>query len=147
MGEEKLSPEELEAVKFMLSHLARFDDKANILIRGSGVTLILVAGLAGFLITFLSTERIFALFVFLLIPILLLCGCVISSSLLLWPKFTESVFFSKESYKVLEVKYRDSLAKKDKWIKRAIFFLVSGLLSFAGWLLYYFYLFFFIKPG
>ncbi|RLI06097.1 hypothetical protein DRO26_00210 [Candidatus Bathyarchaeota archaeon] len=138
----KLSKEELEQVKFMLTHLSRFDDKANILVRASGTTLVLVAGLSGFLITLLRVGRTLMVFI-LLVPVFSLCISVICSSMLLWPKFTESLFFKKESYDVLESKYRDSLEKKDKWIKRAIVSLIFGLLSYVGWLLCYFYLFLF----
>lgn len=135
-----LSSEELEHVKFMLAHLTRFDEKANALIRGSGIVLVLVASLSGFLLTLITSEKI-VIFFLLFIPVVSLSCCVIFSSLLLWPKFTVSPFFTKETYEKIEYKYIKSLMKKDKWIKMGIISLIFGLLSYSGWLLYYFYIY------
>ncbi|ADC66563.1 hypothetical protein Ferp_2455 [Ferroglobus placidus DSM 10642] len=130
------SEKEIEEVKFMLSHLKTIDDKTDIIIKASNGVLTLIVGIVAFMIAFAS-EKITAYDVILVsVPISLVLVSMVSSLLLLYPKFTQLVFFEREDFQTIERRYYLSLKKKNFWMKISVFSLVLGILSFILWFMY-----------
>ncbi len=130
------SEKEIEEVKFMLNHLKTMDDKTDIIIKASNGVLTLIVGIVAFMIAFAS-ERITTYDVILVsIPISLVLVSMVSSLLLLYPKFTQLVFFEREDFQTIERRYYLSLKKKNFWMKVSVFSLVLGILSFILWFMY-----------
>lgn len=133
----RLTNDELRQVDFMLSHLSAIDKKTDIIVKGTSATLALIVGSMAYIITFAPAKE-----PILVIPVVVPISCVlvslICSSLLLWPEFTQYVFFTKDDFDGIEVKYWASLRKKNRWLKMASISLVVGLVSFMAWLYLYF---------
>lgn len=135
--EERLSERELQEINFMLEHLKVLDDKIDITIKASNGILALVVGVMAFMIAFVREEVGIGEILLFLIPVSSVLLSVISSILLLYPKFTQYVFFEKKmSFEEIESLYRLSLRKKSNWIRLSVFSLVLGMASFIIWFVY-----------
>jgi len=127
---------EMEEVKFMLNHLKTIDDKTDIIIKASNGVLTLIVGIVAFMIAFASDKITTRDVILVSVPISLVLVSMISSLLLLYPKFTQLVFFEREDFQTIERRYYLSLRKKNFWMKVSVFSLVLGILSFILWFMY-----------
>lgn len=132
-----LTKDELKQVDFMLSHLSAIDNKIDIVVKGSSGMLALIVGSMAYVITFAPVKELI-LVISVVVPISCILYSLICSSLLLWPEFTEYVFFTKDDFEGIETRYWASLRKKNRWLKMASISLVIGLVSFMVWLYLYF---------
>jgi hypothetical protein len=136
-GETRFSQDEILQVNFMLNHLKTLDDKTDIIIKASNGILALVVGIVAFMIAFAPHKLGTMEILFVLVPISSILFSVISSLLLLYPKFTQYVFFEKKrSFNEIERLYHLSLRKKSSWIKLSVMGLIFGIISFIGWFIY-----------
>ncbi len=128
-----LNDREMSYVNFMLNHLKTIDDKTDIIIKASNGILALIVGIVAFLIAFASHKINGVILFFVFIPIALVLISIIFALLLLYPKFTQLVFFEKEEFPTIESRYYLSLKKKISLIRYSVFALVFAIISFAIW--------------
>ncbi len=132
----RLNEHEIKEVNFMLSHLKTIDDKTDIIIKASNGVLALIVGIVAFMIAFAPKKLTYLDIALVTIPISLILTSMISSLLLLYPKFTQLVFFEREDFNSIERRYYLSLKKKNFWIKLSVFSLIFGIISFIAWFLF-----------
>ncbi|RLF91412.1 hypothetical protein DRN46_01375 [Thermococci archaeon] len=121
-------------VQFMLNHLKAMDDKTDVVIKAANGVMALIVGVIAFLMAFAPQKLDELSMIAVSIPITSVLLSIISSLLLLYPKFTQLVFFEKEEdFEKIEERYYASLRKKTKWMKVTLFWLVLGIISFVSW--------------
>ncbi|RLI14187.1 hypothetical protein DRO49_06445 [Candidatus Bathyarchaeota archaeon] len=129
-----LSEREFLEVQFMLNHLKAMDDKTDVVIKAANGVMALIVGVIAFLMAFAPQKLDELSMIAVSIPITSVLLSIISSLLLLYPKFTQLVFFEKEEdFEKIEERYYASLRKKTKWMKVTLFWLVLGIISFVSW--------------
>ena len=136
-NEQMLTENEIMQVNFMLQHLKTLDDKTDIIVKASNGILTLVVGIVAFLVAFAPHKVNAYVLLLVLIPISSILFTVISSLLMLYPVFTQHVFFEKrKDLDEIELIYHQSLRKKSAWIRVSVFGLVFGMISFIVWFIY-----------
>ncbi len=136
-GYELLKDEEIKYVNFMLQHLRTLDDKTDIIVKASNGILTLVVGIVAFLVAFAPHKVNSYVLLLVLVPISSILFTVISSLLMLYPVFTQHVFFEKRrDLDEIEEIYHHSLRKKSAWIRASVFGLIFGMISFIAWFIY-----------